>query len=91
MSHWTVGFIVWLALLALTFRYSSGWRSRGWAYGLAPMGLLLWIAPNAAFGSESGRDVGRIIAAFGFWIAAGYLAVLLIAELLETKKKKADG
>jgi hypothetical protein len=85
------GFIVWLVLLVLTFRYCSGWRSHGWAYGLAPVGLLLWIAPSVAFGSNDAKDVGQIIAAFGFWIAAVYLAVLLIAELLETKKKRADG
>jgi hypothetical protein len=53
--------------------------------------LLLWIAPNAAFGSKGAKDVGQVIGAHGFWIAAVYLAVLLIAELLEIRRKKADG
>ncbi len=92
MSLGAVSFIVWLVLLVVTFRYCSGWRSRGWAYGLTPIGLLLWIAPNAAFGSKGATDVGQIVAVFGFWIAAVYLAALLIAELLEIRKeKRADG
>jgi hypothetical protein len=91
MSVWAVGFFVWLALLIVTFRLCSGWRSRGWAYGLAPIGLLLWIAPNAAFGSTGAKAVGQIIAVSGFWIAAVYLAVLLIAEFTQVKREKADG
>jgi len=92
MSIWAVGFAVWLALLVVTFRCCSGWRSRGWVYGLVPVGLLLWIAPNVAFGSKDAKGAGQFIAGYGFWFAAVYLAVLLIAEFVGREKKlRADG
>ena len=89
---WAAGFVAWLVLLIVTFRYCSGWRSHAWIYGLAPVGLLLWIAPNMAFGSSGAKGAGQVIASYGFWIAAIYLAGLLIAELVsdETRKLTAE-
>jgi hypothetical protein len=48
----------------------------------------LWIVPDAAFGSSGAKSVGQIVATYGFWIASGYLAVLLIAELVSAAERK---
>ena len=89
MNIWVSGFIVWLLLLVVAFRYCSGWRSRMWAYGLAPIGLLLWYAPDLALSSD-GKAVWQGIATYGFWVAAVYLGGLLIAEFVSGATKKAD-
>ena len=89
MNIWVSGFVVWLLLLVVTFRYCSGWRSHMWAYGLAPIGLLLWYAPEIALSSD-GKAVRQGIATYGFWVAAVYLGGLLIAEFVSGATKKAD-
>jgi hypothetical protein len=90
MSLGAVGFGVWLILAVVAFRYCSGWRSRGWVYGLSPIALLLWILPNAVFGSSDAKGAGLFIGIYGFWVAAVYLAFLLAAELIKVRGAKAD-
>jgi NaMN:DMB phosphoribosyltransferase len=89
MNIWVSGFVVWVLLLILTFRYCSGWRSQMWAYGLMPIAALLWLAPSMALGSSRAKGAGEVIA-YGFWAAAVYLGGLLIAEFVSGATKKAD-
>ena len=61
-----------------------------WAYGLAPIGLLLWYAPEMALGGSDAAGVRQVIVTYGFWAAAVYLGGLLIAEFVSGATKKAD-
>jgi hypothetical protein len=90
MSLSAGGFVAWLVLAVVTFRCCSAWRSEMWKYGLAPLGLLLWCAPDMAFGSTGAKAAGQVIATHGFWVAAVYLGGLLIAEFVSSETKKAD-
>jgi hypothetical protein len=90
---WAIGFAAWLILLIAAFRYCSGWRSHNWHYGLAPLLLLLCYAPEMAL-SPDGKAVRELVTIYGFWVAAIFYGVLLIAEVAGRRKEqglRADG
>ena len=87
MNVWAASFVVWLVLQIVAICCCSGWRSEWWMYGFAPIGLLLWMALDMFFSSDT-REVGQIIVVYGFAIAAIYLTGLLIAELIGRLKER---
>jgi len=78
---WAIpGFVIWIILQVLAFRWCTEWRDEKVKYGLAPVGLLLWWLPNLAIGEKGASEVEQLVLIAGFPIAAVYLVILLIAE-----------
>ncbi len=85
---------MWAVLQIIAVQWCTGWRDEKCKYGFVAVGLLAWWLPNLAFGENGVAEVEQLVLLAGFPVAAIYLAVLLVAELLERrnlKKLKADG
>jgi hypothetical protein len=88
------GIVAWAVLQIIAVQWLTGWREEKARYGFIALGLFAWWLPNLVFGESGAPEVEQGVLIVGFPVAAIYLAVLLIAELVErrnSKGLKADG
>jgi hypothetical protein len=74
------GFLVYAVLQVIAFRKLTGPREDKAKNGFAVFALLLWYIPDTLFGFTGAKEFEGLVLLAGFWVAAIYLAYLLIDE-----------
>jgi hypothetical protein len=74
------GFLVYAVLQVVALQKLTGPREKRANYGFGVFALLLWYIPDTLFGFSGAKEVEGLILLAGFWVAAIYLAYLLMDE-----------
>jgi hypothetical protein len=65
----------------IALRKLTGPREEKAKNGFAVFALLLWYIPDTLFGFTGAKEVEGLVLLAGFWVAATYLAFLLMDEV----------
>ena len=79
------GFLVYAVLQVIAFRKLTGPREDRAKNGLGVFAILLWYIPDTLFGFSGAKETEGLILLAGFWLAAVYLAYLLMDEFYGLK------
>ena len=83
---WSIpGFVVYAVLQVAALRKLTGPREGKAKKGFAVFALLLWYVPDTLLGFTGAKEVEGLILLAGFWMAAIYLAYLLLDEFYGLK------
>jgi hypothetical protein len=88
---WAIpGFIIWAVLQVTAMRWLTGRRGDKSGYGFVVLAPLIFYIGDALSGSTHGAEFNGALLVAGFPVAAIYLVVLLILEIADRKKLRAD-